>query len=132
MPGHSRNDTKSPTSYRIKGWRRTLNSASRAITSNRQKLANVAIFPVTFRRCFLQFLPGFALRVESDVTYSKQTTAHFLPGATTTYQPHSGFSKIAHSIPSPLVICSALDPAKTLRNAGARTAVSGHNDAAKH
>jgi len=132
MPGHSRNDTKSPTSYRIKGWRRTFNSVSRAITSNRQKLANVANFPVTFRRCFLQFLPGFALRVESDVTYSKQTTAHFLPGATTTYQPHSVFSKIAHSIPSPLVICSALDPAKTLRNAGARTAVSGHNDAAKH
>jgi len=29
------------------------------------------------------FLPGSGLRVECDVTYSKQTTAPFLPGATT-------------------------------------------------
>jgi hypothetical protein len=132
MTAHSRNDIKSPNPYSPGLWRRALHSVSRATTSNHEKFANIENIPVTFRRCFLQFLPGFALRVENDVTYSKQTTADFLPGATTTCQPHSVFSKIAHSIPSPLVICSALDPAKTLRNAGARTAVSGHNDAAKH
>jgi hypothetical protein len=32
---------------------------------------------------FSAFLPGSAQKVESDVTYSKQTTAPFLPGATT-------------------------------------------------
>jgi hypothetical protein len=32
-------------------------------------------------RCFLAFLPGSDLQVECDVTYSKQTTAPFLPGA---------------------------------------------------
>src|SRR5580704_15277728 len=113
-------------------WRRELQPVPATNTSIAKNSRMWGTFPVTFHRCFLLFLPGFALRVESDVTYSKQKTAHFLPGATTTYQPHSVFSKIAHSIPSPLVICSALDPAKTLRNAGARTAVSGHNDAAKH
>jgi hypothetical protein len=115
------NDTKSPT----KGWRRKLITISATNTSNRQKFANVANISVAFQQCFLQFLPGFALRIENDVTYSKQRTAHFLPGATTTCQSHRVFSKIADSIPSPLVICSALYPAKTLRNAGARTAVSG-------
>ena len=108
----SRGEVKSPTSYRAGRWRRTLNSVSSANTSNRQKFANVANLLVTFHRCFLQFLPGFALRIESDVTYSKQTTADFLPGAPTTCQPHSVFSKIAHSIPSPLVICSTSNPPK--------------------
>jgi hypothetical protein len=33
-------------------------------------------------RCsFAAFLPGFALRVEIDVTYSKQSTAELLPGS---------------------------------------------------
>jgi hypothetical protein len=37
----------------------------------------------SIHRCFLAFLPGSGLRVECDVTYSKQTTAPFLPGART-------------------------------------------------
>src|ERR1700677_5188312 len=37
----------------------------------------------SMHRCFLAFLPGSGLRVECDVTYSKQTTAPFLPGART-------------------------------------------------
>jgi hypothetical protein len=32
---------------------------------------------------FAPFLPGFALRVECDVTPTKQTTDEFLPGART-------------------------------------------------
>ena len=39
--------------------------------------------PRDILRCFLASLPGSGLRVESDVTYSKQTTAPFLPGART-------------------------------------------------
>src|SRR5277367_4372992 len=39
--------------------------------------------PANTHRCFLAFLPGSGLRVEYDVTSSKQTTAPFLPGATT-------------------------------------------------
>jgi hypothetical protein len=35
------------------------------------------------RDSFRTFLPGSAQKVESDVTYSKQTTAPFLPGAPT-------------------------------------------------
>jgi hypothetical protein len=41
--------------------------------------------PLTTRHCST-FLPGSGKYVECDVTYSKQTTATFLPGATTTYQ----------------------------------------------
>jgi hypothetical protein len=37
----------------------------------------------SIHRCFLAFLPGSGLRVECDVTYSKHTTAPFLPGART-------------------------------------------------
>jgi hypothetical protein len=37
--------------------------------------------PADIRRCFLAFLPGSGLQVECDVTYSKQTTAPFLPGS---------------------------------------------------
>src|ERR1700684_4108474 len=37
--------------------------------------------PENIRHCFLAFLPGSGLRVEFAVTYSKQTTAPFLPGA---------------------------------------------------
>jgi hypothetical protein len=33
---------------------------------------------------FLPFLPGSAQNIENDVTYSKQSTEEFLPGATTT------------------------------------------------
>jgi hypothetical protein len=39
--------------------------------------------PASIRCRFLAFLPGSGLKVEYDVTYSKQTTAPFLPGATT-------------------------------------------------
>src|ERR1700683_3241710 len=39
--------------------------------------------PANIHHCFLAFLPGSGLRGESDVTYSKQTTAPFLPGART-------------------------------------------------
>jgi hypothetical protein len=37
--------------------------------------------PANIHRCFLAFLPGSGLRVEFDVTYSKQTPAPFLPGS---------------------------------------------------
>jgi hypothetical protein len=37
--------------------------------------------PANFHRCNLAFLPGSGLRVECDVTYSKQTSAPFLPGS---------------------------------------------------
>jgi hypothetical protein len=37
--------------------------------------------PANFHRCNLAFLPGSGLRVECDVTSSKQTTAPFLPGS---------------------------------------------------
>ena len=37
-----------------------------------------------FYKGFLPFLPGSAQNVENDVTYSKQSTEEFLPGATTT------------------------------------------------
>src|SRR5271154_6714140 len=37
--------------------------------------------PTNIHRCLLAFLPGSGLRVECDVTYSKQTTAPFLPGS---------------------------------------------------
>jgi len=37
--------------------------------------------PANIHLCFLAFLPGSGLRVECDVTYSKQTTAPFLPGS---------------------------------------------------
>jgi hypothetical protein len=37
------------------------------------------------RHRFLAFLPSSALRVECDVTHSKQTAALFLPGATTAH-----------------------------------------------
>ena len=43
------------------------------------------------------FLPGTAQYVENDVTYSKQTTATFLTGATTACQPNQRSSRIAHS-----------------------------------
>jgi len=37
-----------------------------------------------FEKGFLPFLPGSAQNIENDVTYSKQSMAKFLPGATTT------------------------------------------------
>src|SRR5271156_3764206 len=37
--------------------------------------------PTNIHRCLLAFLPGSGLRVECDVTYSKQMTAPFLPGS---------------------------------------------------
>jgi hypothetical protein len=37
--------------------------------------------PANIHHCFLAFLPGSGLRVECDVTHSKQTTAPFLPGS---------------------------------------------------
>ena len=38
------------------------------------------------------FLPGSGQRVECDVTHSKQTTAPFLPGATTAYLRSRNYS----------------------------------------
>jgi hypothetical protein len=37
--------------------------------------------PANIRHSLLAFLPGSGLQVECDVTYSKQTTAPFLPGS---------------------------------------------------
>jgi hypothetical protein len=37
--------------------------------------------PANIRRCFLAFLPGSGLQVDSVVTHSKQTVAPFLPGS---------------------------------------------------
>ena len=39
-------------------------------------------------------LPGSVQNIENDVTYSKQRTGEFLPGATTT-NPHSGYWKLS-------------------------------------
>jgi len=127
---YSENAIKSPTSHRTRGWRRKLKPTPATIASNRQKFANVGNISVTFHECFLHFLPGFALRIESDVTHSKQTTAHFLPGATTTCPPRRDFSKNCGFNPESFSNMFCVEPAKTLRNAGARTAVSGPYDAA--
>jgi hypothetical protein len=43
---------------------------------------------------FNAFLPGSAQNIESDVTYSKQRTGEFLPGATTASRAHSKSSNI--------------------------------------
>jgi hypothetical protein len=43
---------------------------------------------------FRPFLPGSAQKVERDVTYSKQTTDEFLPGATTASEAHVKSSNI--------------------------------------
>ncbi len=48
---------------------------------------------------FSAFLPGSAKKVESDVTYSKQTTAPFLPGATTTHSRLAAQLKNRHFNP---------------------------------
>jgi hypothetical protein len=53
--------------------------------------------PLWKTRRFLQsdspLLPGSAQYIECDVTYSKQTTAKFLPGATTTYRVRTNFDQ---------------------------------------
>ena len=56
-------------------------------TPTTQKFARVKMRNRCASHGFNAFLPGSAQRVESDVTPSKQTTAAFLPGATT---PHFG------------------------------------------
>jgi hypothetical protein len=43
---------------------------------------------------FSAFLPGSAKNIENDVTYSKQRTGEFLPGATTASNAHSKSSNI--------------------------------------
>jgi hypothetical protein len=43
---------------------------------------------------FSAFLPGSAKNIENDVTYSKQRTGEFLPGATTASKAHSKSSNI--------------------------------------
>ena len=45
------------------------------------------------------FLPGSAQNVENDVTYSKQRTGNFLPGATTASRAHSKSSNIDSKFP---------------------------------
>ena len=50
------------------------------------------------------FLPGFALRVEIDVTYSKQSTGEFLPGSRIARCPSRTFQRVAHFCPSTLNI----------------------------
>jgi hypothetical protein len=52
--------------------------------------------PANIHRCFLAFLPGSGLRVESDVTYSKQATAPSLPGARTAQFGSRTLSRDAH------------------------------------
>ncbi len=52
--------------------------------------------PANIHRCFLSFLPGSALRVEFDVTYSKQTTAAFLPGSRIAHFASRTLSRDAH------------------------------------
>jgi hypothetical protein len=53
--------------------------------------------PLWKTRRFLQsdrpLLPGSAQNIECDVTYSKQTTATFLPGATTAYPDRTNFDQ---------------------------------------
>jgi hypothetical protein len=48
---------------------------------------------------FSAFLPGSAKNIECDVTYSKQTTAPFLPGATTTHSRSAAQPKNRHLNP---------------------------------
>ena len=45
------------------------------------------------------FLPGSAQNIENDVTYSKQRTGEFLPGATTASRAHSKSSNIDSKFP---------------------------------
>jgi hypothetical protein len=55
---------------------------SRVLTGSKIP-SSTALSRSAVRDSFRTFLPGSAKKVESDVTYSKQTTAPFLPGATT-------------------------------------------------
>jgi hypothetical protein len=55
----------------------TYRKQSTALSSNRQKIN----FSPYENQPFNAFLPGSALRVECDVTYSKQKAAPFLPGS---------------------------------------------------
>jgi hypothetical protein len=48
---------------------------------------------------FSSFLPGSAQNIENDVTYSKQRTGEFLPGATTASRAHSKSSNIDSKFP---------------------------------
>jgi hypothetical protein len=61
-----------------------------------------ALNPKSYERFvnFRPFLPGSAQKVESDVTYSKQTTAPFLPGATTAQCRLAAQPKNRHLNPS--------------------------------
>ena len=54
--------------------------------------------------CSNTFLPGSALRVEIDVTYSKQSTGEFLPGSRIARCPSRTFQRVAHFCPSTLNI----------------------------
>jgi hypothetical protein len=54
--------------------------------------------------CANTFLPGSALRVEIDVTYSKQSTGEFLPGSRIARCPSRTFQRVAHFCPSTLNI----------------------------
>jgi hypothetical protein len=58
--------------------------------------------PLWKTRRFLQadrpLLPGSAQYIECDVTYSKQTTAKFLPGATTAYRVRTNFDQFSTKV----------------------------------
>jgi hypothetical protein len=97
--------------------------------SNRQKIqfrntgslnANVPDFPAPPTRKRSQdppLLPGSAQNVECDVTYSKQTTGKFLPGATTT---HGAFTNSHFSVPkiaTSLLLTYRAKPASTVAEA---------------
>src|ERR1700723_972242 len=61
-----------------------------------------------------EFLPGSAQNVENDVTYSKQTTEKFLPGATTTHSalsnPHYSELKSVAFRPEVVPLLTESDP----------------------
>ena len=59
-----------------------------------QKLARVNLRNRYGIHVFCAFLPGSAQNVENDVTYSKQSTGEFLPGATTASNAHGKSSNI--------------------------------------
>jgi hypothetical protein len=74
----------------------TLRKQTTGTHSNRQKIQNVR-FPcallVKSPLRAITFLPGSAQYIECDVTYSKQTIAKFLPGATTACPDRTNFDQ---------------------------------------
>ena len=85
------------------------------------------------------FLPGSAQNIESDVTYSKQSTGKFLPGATTHFRTFNLMSSTTQNPARRLFFTVDSHPsashdtaASRLRNRAARTNKKMHNESWPH